>query len=107
MYSDADQSEFLRRLDVTINSTSDRLLIMTNVGFNNADPCGGDSGGPLLFGRPRTLVATLRGGGYDCETNNRTDGISDWNKVSTHLPWIRSIIGNMPGIGTKQSIKRL
>ena len=101
MFSDTEQSEFLRQLDVTINSTSNSLLIMTNVGSNKADPCVGDSGGPLMFRGPDykwTLVATLRGGGYDCLTDNVTDSISDWNKLSVHVPWIKSIIGKLTGI---------
>jgi len=96
------QSEFLAQLDITINTIntsangSYHYLIETNVGHNGADPCHGDSGGPLLLRDKEnkwTLVATLLGGGYSCDHPSGQDKTSDWNSVNVHLPWIKSIIG--------------
>ena len=91
-----DQSEFLQRLDVTVNSTSRPYHIETNVGPHGADPCAGDSGGPLLMRGPDLqwlLIGTLEGGGYDCNKPfDRSNNISNWNRIDVHLPWIESII---------------
>ena len=57
------------------------------------DPCGGDSGGPLLVweqGQWR-LKAILVGGGYVCTSNN-TEGPGVWASVHQHYPWIQSLI---------------
>ena len=100
--SGSEQSDFLAQLDVTVN-TSVKLHynLETNVGANDADPCAGDSGGPLLMrGEDRSwrLVATLLGGGFKCGAwaeAPSADKTSDWNKVSVHIPWITSIIGGI------------
>ena len=77
------------------SSTSNPYNIETNVGKNGADPCYGDSGGPLLLreGLEWVLVGTLIGGGFDCAIQTRHDNTSDWNNVASHVPWIRSLIG--------------
>jgi len=57
--------------------------IETNVGPNNEGPCPGDSGGPLLVWRNNRweLLATLYGGGYNCE-DNTSDRMGDlWNSI--------------------------
>merc|ERR1711962_490216 len=57
------------------------------------DPCGGDSGGPLLVweqGEWR-LKAVLYGGGYVC-TRGTTEGPGQWASVTEHYPWIQSLI---------------
>ena len=81
----SDQSEFPVRLDVTVNSTSDQYNLETNVGPNGADPCFGDSGGPLLLrgsDQNWVIVATLLGGGFDCANFfDRSDNTSDWNRA--------------------------
>ena len=95
-FSLGHQSEFLVQLDVTVNSSTNNYFVLeTNVGQFGGDPCDGDSGGPLLLKDEHewTIVGTLIGGGFDCsQPFDRKDNTSDWNKVSIHMPWIRSII---------------
>merc|ERR1712151_7338 len=95
-----EQSEFLHRLDITVNSSSHRYQIETNVGPNGADPCSGDSGGPLLLRGDDykwILIGTLEGDGFDCNKPfDRSDNTSTWSRVDVLLPWIQSILrGNM------------
>ena len=78
------------------------FLLETNVGHNGADPCRGDSGGPLLLRGEDlewTLVGTLVGGGYACENPDGKDTSSDWSKVALHVPWIKSVMGSDIVIG--------
>ena len=81
------------------NSVLHYQLIETNVGENGADPCAGDSGGPLLLkdeNNEWVLIGTLLGGGYSCGDRDSQDSTSDWNKISVHAQWINSIIrGNI------------
>lgn len=92
----SDQSDLLQQLDVTVNSSTKYFyLIETNVGKFGADPCFGDSGGPLLLreeDQKWTLIATLLGGGFECGAFDRRDNTSEWNKIAIHMPWIRSVI---------------
>ena len=96
-----EQSEWLAQLDVTVNnSVLHYHLIETNVGENDADPCAGDSGGPLLLKDKKgqwVLIGTLLGGGFSCgDRDGRQDLTSEWNKISVHVQWINSIIkGNV------------
>ena len=57
------------------------------------DPCGGDSGGPLLAKRNGELLlyATLYGAGFDCRTNG-TRGDGEWNALAPHKDWIQEIL---------------
>ena len=91
-----EQSEWLAQLDVTVNnSVLHYHLIETNVGENNADPCPGDSGGPLLLKDEKgqwVLIGTLLGGGFSCVDRDHQDLTSEWNKVSVHVQWINSIM---------------
>ena len=102
-FGSGEQSEFLVQLDVTVNSsTSYPFMLETNVGPAGADPCLGDSGGPLLLregNQEWLLVGTLIGGGFDClNPYDRSDNTSDWNKVSALEPWINTIIEDEAGI---------
>merc|ERR1712142_293859 len=70
------------------------------------DPCGGDSGGPLMIRKASSdrfvLIGTLNGQGYICKRDfvshfeDTTDGT--WNKVSAHMGWIER---NMNELGQK------
>jgi len=57
------------------------------------DPCGGDSGGPLMYHNLTTnkwtLIGTLYGGGYSCRTGNVDKDGGIWNNVMTYLNWIK------------------
>ena len=100
----SEQSEFLNQVDVTVNSTDLlKFALETNVGVGGKDPCEGDSGGPLLLREDLewTLVGTLIGGGFDCldpPPFGSNDTTSDWSKVAIHVPWIKSLIEEQPGI---------
>ena len=79
-------------------------MVLTPAG--GADPCKGDSGGPLLLkGEDNAwqLAAVLLGGGFKCGAFFNNDTTSDWSKVSVHIPWIRSILSgralSLSGIG--------
>ena len=79
------------------NSVLHYHLIETNVGENDADPCPGDSGGPLLLRDEKgewVLIGTLLGGGNSCREGG--DSTSEWNKISVHIQWINSIIRGDP-----------
>jgi secreted trypsin-like serine protease len=83
------------------SSTKYHYLIETNIGTHGADPCSGDSGGPLLLEGDDlqwTLVGVVLGGGFSCENPEGKDTTSDWNKISIHVPWIKSIIEAQTGI---------
>ena len=92
---------------MTVNtSTQNYYLLQTNVGEHGADPCKGESGGPLLLkGEDNAwqLAAVLLGGGFKCGAFDSKDKTSDWSKVSVHIPWIRSILSgralSLSGIG--------
>lgn len=64
------------------------------------DPCGGDSGGPLMWmdknGRYR-IIGTVYGGGYNCEKNKYGSVFGDnyrqvYNNVQNYLGWIKSVL---------------
>jgi len=59
----------LRDIDLQVSRVSGNI-IETKVGPNNEGPCRGDSGGPLLVHGHQgwEVVATLIGGGFDCQT---------------------------------------
>ena len=69
---------------------------------DGGDTCSGDSGGPLLLRDSKTykwmLVATLLGGGHNCDTyeplNPEQDKTGDWNKVTPHLRWIERVVSS-------------
>ena len=68
--------------------------------FNEVmEVCSGDSGGPLVHLDPKTqrwtIVGTVHGGKYNCETGSGAESnLSIWNKVTAHLDWIKDVIGN-------------
>ena len=65
-------------------SRSVNNIIITKVGRNNEGPYAGNSGGPLLNledGQWK-VMATLYGGGYDCQYG-RTSGGDRWNSVKS------------------------
>ena len=57
-------------------------------------------GGPLMNFNPSskafTIIGTLYGGGYNCKTDHveQFEGYSVgvWNKVSSHMDWIRETV---------------
>ena len=90
----------MAQLDITINTINTTYnspyVLETNVGHNGADPCHGDSGGPLLLREDDnkwTLIATLLGGGFNCADPSSSDKTSDWNSIFVLLPWIRATMG--------------
>jgi len=69
------------------------------------DPCGGDSGGPLMYpdkinNKRYTLIGVVYGGGYNCNEDKIFDrgdlgpGPDDqmWSKVSNFLDWIENLL---------------
>ena len=44
------------------------------------------------------LIGTVKGGGYDCKTDEVKSSEGLWNKVSAHMDWIRE---TMEGLGEK------
>ena len=71
----------LRHIDLKVSNVIQDWIYIS-VGWNNEGPCSGDSGGPLLVwnGRDWSVVATLVGNGYDCNTGI-TNGDDMWSSV--------------------------
>ena len=77
-------SNYLMHIDLQVSRTYANNIIITKVGRNNEGTCAGDSGGPLLNledGQWK-VMATLYGGGYDCQYG-RTSGGDRWNSVKS------------------------
>merc|ERR1712179_443897 len=72
----------LRHIDLNVSSVEENW-IYTAVGENNEGPCAGDSGGPMLVwdGEDWSVVATLKGGGFDCRTGNLISRDDKWSSV--------------------------
>ena len=97
-------SNVLRRteLKVSVGGTAER--IETEVGTTSTgepiDPCGADSGGPLLkwsdLKDAFLLFATVFGGGFNCETGGTVAG-GKWNSVFPHLAWVKAFIRGKNG----------
>ena len=92
--------DYLKHVDLLVAKKQDKMLIFTETEKINGiyqDPCAGDSGGPLLYkdnGR-WVVIGTVNGGGYDCRTgilSKQFDGMGVWNKVTSHLDWIKTQI---------------
>jgi len=98
----SSQSRFLKEVDLTVSDVSHRnknhfYTDIVKVNGKLEDPCGGDSGGPLMhknyINNQWTIIGTVNGGGYDCRTgrvNNGGKGV--WNKVTAHLDWIMKVL---------------
>ena len=86
-------SNGLKSVELTISS-SKGVSIYTKVGPNNEDPCGGDSGGPMLWKRNGEwkLVATVFGKGYNCQYDT-TNGDQKWNLITgfVNQRWIKYV----------------
>jgi len=97
-----DQSPILKHINLTVyDVTSSDNYLYTEVPKINGvhqDPCGGDSGGPLLRQDPSskkwTIFGTLQGAGYNCYTNQLwgPDSKGSWNSVHAHLKWIKEVL---------------
>ena len=90
------QSVNLQKLELTVTERQSDLWLFTKVVFNDGVPldvCRGDSGGPLVYNKAGrwTIIGTVQGGSY-CNNHSGSDG--RWNKVTGHLQWIKSVIGN-------------
>ena len=86
-------SDGLKSVELEVALSKD-VFIYTKVGPNNEDPCGGDSGGPILVKVQDDwkLVATVLGGGYDCRTGE-TLWHQQWNLIPGVVKqgWIKNI----------------
>jgi len=63
------------------------------------DPCSGDSGGPLMWknnDEKMTVIGTVFGGGFNCDTNSFTSD-QIWSNVTSHLNWIMRTIRSDEG----------
>lgn len=91
------QSPFLRKAKLRISNKRYNLYKMFGTKLETADPCSGDSGGPLMYrdkisGR-YVIIGTVFGGGFNCRKNEimtidgSTNGV--WNMVSYHADWIK------------------
>merc|ERR1712215_94838 len=71
----------LRHIDLRVSRVEENW-IYTAIGRNNEGPCAGDSGGALLVrdGWEWSVVATLKGGGFDCRTG-LVNGDDKWSSV--------------------------
>jgi len=96
------QSRYLKHVNLTVSRHTRDYYLYTDVAVIDGvpqDPCGGDSGGPLMHQDPTTkrwtIIGTVVGRGYNCKTGN-TSGEGKWNKVTAHLDWIKDILANDP-----------
>jgi len=92
----SSQSTHLQKLWMTVADYDKKNWLYTKVVFKDGVPldvCRGDSGGPLVYKEDGrwTIIGTVQGGSY-CDNHSGEEG--RWNKVTDHLKWIKSIIGN-------------
>lgn len=76
-------NQYLQQINLKVTEPETDERIATGVGPNGKSMCVGDSGGPLLVknkGRWE-LLATLMGGGYDCEEDKPHQPNEYWNVV--------------------------
>jgi len=95
------QSPILRHVQLTVAEDEDKTdnFLWTKAQVEDGvaqDSCNGDSGGPLVHrdevtGR-YTIIGTVVGEGYSCESNTGHDKNGKWAKVTAHLSWIHSIL---------------
>ena len=78
MHGHNQNDEHLRHIDLKV-AYDNGYKIGTKIGKNNAGPCEGDSGGPLLVqgGDGWSVAGTLIGGGYSCEDNTVSQAYPD------------------------------
>jgi len=95
----SDASDVLKKVDLKVVQppiTSNQNWLYTEL-INDqnklVDPCAGDSGGPLMsYNNARqkwTVIGTVSGFGYDCETGY-VNGLGKWNNIKTLGTWIRN-----------------
>jgi len=99
-------SKELRHVELTVSKTLQHLpKIFTTITAKNAagewaDPCSGDSGGPLMKktknGR-HVLIGTVQGGGYNCDMDvhgySLRDSNQKYNKITAHLEFLKNLLG--------------
>jgi len=77
-----------------------------------SDPCGGDSGGPLMYWNKwrqhYIVIGTVIGYGYSCKKNNVSEiegshaGV--WNKVANFVPYIKGVMQSMGETACRSNI---
>jgi len=79
-------NRYLQQIDLKVTELESGYEIATGVGRNGKSMCVGDSGGPLLVKKNGDweLLATLIGGGYDCENDRPDDPNEYWNVVDDY-----------------------
>jgi len=99
------QSALLRRVNLVVSGADFRHTKMLGTVLEGPadsgkgewqDVCAGDGGGPLMLPARGTerwvIIGTVYGGGYNCETGQKTqfegEDVGVWNKVSAHTTWI-------------------
>jgi len=96
---DQGQSKDLKHIRLTVSDANvGKNFLATKspiVGGKPMDPCGGDSGGPLMHEDPTTKRWTIIGTvwkGTSCKVLGSANRIGYWAKVTAHLDWIKDVL---------------